>query len=295
MKKIIGIFVCMLLIATVLPVSGIVMLEKTFNPTSYENTLYVGGSDPGNYSTIQVIMENEEPIEFFDIKTPIDRKEVLSNNPPVVEIIYPTNGSIVYTRNSNISVKYADDTGLEKIELDYGGDGYQVGFGTGFYPPVKIYYLNRSMRRIRPGYNWILALAYDEEGNIGMDTAIFYYNDSNDPDLYPPETYFLHPREGDFYVFDKFRRTLNINYSIVIGKFNVVAIAEDLEWNLQKVELYIDNEVVYEQEYSNSSWDFIHWDCDKLLIGMHEIKIVAIDSYDNSAMEKLNCFIINFF
>jgi len=52
-KKLIGIFVCMLLIATVLPASGTVMVERTPMSTSLGDTLYVGGSGPGNYSTIQ--------------------------------------------------------------------------------------------------------------------------------------------------------------------------------------------------------------------------------------------------
>jgi len=52
-KKMIGIFVCMLLIGTVLPVSGTVLMERTSKPTFTGNTLYVGGSGPGNYSTIQ--------------------------------------------------------------------------------------------------------------------------------------------------------------------------------------------------------------------------------------------------
>ena len=53
MKKIVGIFVCMLLVTTVLPVSGNVLLERTSNPASVGNTLYVGGSGPGNYTSIQ--------------------------------------------------------------------------------------------------------------------------------------------------------------------------------------------------------------------------------------------------
>jgi hypothetical protein len=59
--------------------------------------------------------------------------------------------------------------------------------------------------------------------------------------------------------------------------------------------MYIGGELVYERDFSNESGDFIHWDCNKRLIGMHEIKIVATDSYNNTAIEKLNCFVINFF
>lgn len=85
-----------------------------------------------------------------------------------------------------------------------------------------------------------------------------------------------------------------INYSIVFGKFEIIFDVADVERHLQKVEIYIDEEEVYEQEFINSWWDFIRWNCNKFIIGMHEIKIVAIDSYNNSAMEKFNCFIINF-
>jgi len=50
--KLIGIFVCMLLVGTVLPISGKVMVEKS--PLSFPigKTLYVGGGGPGNYSHI---------------------------------------------------------------------------------------------------------------------------------------------------------------------------------------------------------------------------------------------------
>lgn len=45
------IIVCTLLIGTVLPVSGTVTMERTSKSTSFGNTLYVGGSGPGNYTS----------------------------------------------------------------------------------------------------------------------------------------------------------------------------------------------------------------------------------------------------
>ena len=57
-KKLIGIFVCMLLIATVLPVSGNVDVESTSMLLSSGNTLYVGGNGSGNYSSIQAAIDN---------------------------------------------------------------------------------------------------------------------------------------------------------------------------------------------------------------------------------------------
>ncbi len=57
-KKIIGIFVCMLLVGTVLPVSGNVLIDRSPLSIVNGNTLYVGGSGPGNYSTIQEAIDD---------------------------------------------------------------------------------------------------------------------------------------------------------------------------------------------------------------------------------------------
>jgi len=60
-KKLIGIFVCMLLITTVvLPVSGSVIVKRTPISTSLGDILYVGGSGPGNYSSIQSAINDAE-------------------------------------------------------------------------------------------------------------------------------------------------------------------------------------------------------------------------------------------
>ena len=73
MKKIVGILVCMLLIATALTVSGNVLLERTSISTSLGNTLYVGGSGPGNYSTIQKAIDNasdNDTVFVYDDSSP---------------------------------------------------------------------------------------------------------------------------------------------------------------------------------------------------------------------------------
>jgi len=58
-KKGIGIFVCMLLISTVFPVSGNVITDKTPIPISLNgNTLYVGGTGEGNYTNIQEAIDD---------------------------------------------------------------------------------------------------------------------------------------------------------------------------------------------------------------------------------------------
>lgn len=56
--KLIGIFICMLLVAGFFPVSGILIIERTPSTIVNGNTLYVGGDGPGNYSRIQDAIEN---------------------------------------------------------------------------------------------------------------------------------------------------------------------------------------------------------------------------------------------
>jgi parallel beta-helix repeat protein len=72
-RKIIGIFVCMLLISTVLPVSGNVIMKSSSKPLSLGTTLYVGGSDPGNYSSIQEAIDDSidgDTVFVYDDSSP---------------------------------------------------------------------------------------------------------------------------------------------------------------------------------------------------------------------------------
>jgi len=52
-KKIVGIFICILLIFTILPASANIIVDRTNNSIMPGNTLYVGGSGEGNYTRIQ--------------------------------------------------------------------------------------------------------------------------------------------------------------------------------------------------------------------------------------------------
>jgi len=72
-KKLIGIFVCMLLIATVLPVSGNVDVESNSMLLSSGNTLYVGGNGTGNYTRIQDAIDNSsngDTVFVYDDSSP---------------------------------------------------------------------------------------------------------------------------------------------------------------------------------------------------------------------------------
>lgn len=73
-NKIVGILVCTLLIvATVLPVSGTVMVEKSGMASFDGNVIYVGGSGPNNYSTIQAginAANNGDTVFVYDDSSP---------------------------------------------------------------------------------------------------------------------------------------------------------------------------------------------------------------------------------
>ena len=83
-KKIIGILVCMLLISTVvLPVSGTLTVDRTSKPLLYRGTLYVGGSGPGNYSTIQSAINDavdDDTVFVYDDSSPYNENVVVDKS-----------------------------------------------------------------------------------------------------------------------------------------------------------------------------------------------------------------------
>ena len=81
--KYIVVLICMLLITTVLSVSGTVMVESTSTSTSFGNTLYVGGSGPGNYSTIQEAIDDAsdgDTVFVYDDSSPYYENVVIDKS-----------------------------------------------------------------------------------------------------------------------------------------------------------------------------------------------------------------------
>jgi hypothetical protein len=220
------------------------------------------------------------------IKEPMD-------SPPQVEIIKPKNGTTTHKRHTNISIKCTDDNGIIYFKLQYGARHYTHTQTFYLGSAQKTYYFNGTTRKIEQGYNWMIAIAYDETGNIGTNTSNFYYNASKD--TYPPEIDIWRPNKGYLYILNEFIRYYpSINYSIILGKFNIVVVIADYEGNLQNIKLYLDERIIINQTLSNATFKGIQWDCHRPLLGMHVIKIVATDTYGNSATEQLKCFVINF-
>ena len=113
-KKLIGMFVCMLLIATVLPASGTVLLEKVSNPASFGNTLYVGGSGPGNYSTIQEAIDDSsdgDTVFVYDDSSPYHENVIIDNSINLIGEDSETtiidgsgSGTIVYVTADDVTI-----------------------------------------------------------------------------------------------------------------------------------------------------------------------------------------------
>jgi parallel beta-helix repeat protein len=82
-KKLIGIFVCMLLISTAISVSGHVSIKRSFKPLSNGATLFVGGSGPNNYSTIQEAVDTAfegDTIYVYDDSSPYNESVTISKS-----------------------------------------------------------------------------------------------------------------------------------------------------------------------------------------------------------------------
>jgi len=114
-KKIIGIFVCTLLISTVLPVTGDVMLDSSLVQFPLGNTLYVGGSGPGNYTKIQDAVndsENGDTVYVFDDLSPYYERVQINTSISLIgedrntTIIDAYGGGVViFISSDNVSIK----------------------------------------------------------------------------------------------------------------------------------------------------------------------------------------------
>jgi len=113
-KKILGIFVCMLLICTVLPASGNVMPESTLISLSSGNTLYVGGSGPENYTRIQDAVDNAsdgDTVFVFDDSSPYFERVKINKSIDLIgedrnTTIIDGNGGgvVIFISSDNVSI-----------------------------------------------------------------------------------------------------------------------------------------------------------------------------------------------
>jgi len=211
--------------------------------------------------------------------------------PPEVEILKPENNSIVYIKNASFSVECKDDDGIVTFSRGYGSKyGSGCGGGSMWHDPYHFYH-NETIKSY-PGHNWVFAMAYDENGSVGYDLNLYYYNTSKD--IYPPTIDILFPNEGDFIFCEKLLCDIKMDIAVIIGNFWIVSLVNDIENHLSATQIYLNDDLIeFDPYYNDSSWYAIMWDCDRFLFGFYEIKIIASDSFGNTASEKINCFVID--
>jgi len=101
-RQLFGIFICMLLIITVLPASGNIDVSNNLIPLSSGKTLFVGGSGPGNYSTIQ---------EAIDDSSDGDKIFVFDDSSPYIE-------NIIVDKSIDLIGENKDTTIIEGSDVD---------------------------------------------------------------------------------------------------------------------------------------------------------------------------------
>ncbi len=136
-NKLIGIFICTLLIATIFPVSGNPILNNNLIQLPLGNTLYVGGSGPGNYTKIQDAINDSEDgdtVFVFDDSSPYYENVEINKSISLIGEDRSTTvmdakrkGNIIFISSNNVSIKeitLQNSSGLNnasiKIDFDFG-------------------------------------------------------------------------------------------------------------------------------------------------------------------------------
>lgn len=157
--------------------------------------------------------------------------------------------------------------------------------------------------------HFITAIGYDSHHHYACyntwDTNIHWYNFAGisagkkwgiygavfcsiekSPDTIPPEVNITKPVDGYLYVFGKERK--NIGVTVILGKISIEVDAEDTDSDIEKVEIYIDDEIKAVLENEPYIW---LWD--EFSIGWHTIKAIAYDTADNTATDEQQVWILN--
>ena len=140
MKKFVGLIICMLLIFYVLPVSGNISIDNFYTHTVKGNILYVGGSGPGNYTTIQEAVYdamNGDTIFVFSESSPynesvtVDKSITIRGEDKLTTIIdrshHRGDAFFIYSNNVTITGFTIQNTGTG---VYIAGPGYDASYNT---------------------------------------------------------------------------------------------------------------------------------------------------------------------
>ena len=180
--------------------------------------------------------------------------QVIKDNPPVVNITYPSDGAKYYTTGNNITITVkanaSDDFGVEKVEFYVDGNKVCIDNEEPYECSVTLDIGNHTIR----------AVAYDSRNQEGNDSIkVSVVRDQ------PPTVTITYPTNG----------------ATVPPSFTIQANAED-DRGVAKVEFYIDGNKVCE-DYSAP------YTCDarNLASGSHEIRAIAFDTVGQTGSDSI--------
>ncbi|MEO0225276.1 MAG: Ig-like domain-containing protein [candidate division WOR-3 bacterium] len=185
------------------------------------------------------------------------------DNPPTINITYPTNNQIV-SGIITITTQVTDDKGIIKVEF-YLDD---ILKNTDKSSP---YTSSIDTTQISNGTHTVKAIAYDTSGQTAEKSIVIIVQNSGVNA--PPTVSITNPANG----------------SVVSGVVNIEANAQD-DIGISKVEFYVDNSLFITDTEAPYSWQ---WNTQLFSNGDHTIKVVAYDNINQTAQDIISVVVNN--
>ncbi len=149
------------------------------------------------------------------------------------------------------------------------------------YPDEPLPWVGADKYEVKEGdtVDWFYGDFSSNPGNCEILIRIHVHVSSDNT---PPSVEIRKP-SGGIYIFD--RQIISFpGFSIVIGKINVEVSANDLQCEIEKVEFYLDSNLVYIAEKEPYNWLFVEGR------GKYKLKAVAYDMAENIASDEIVLF-----
>jgi hypothetical protein len=117
------------------------------------------------------------------------------------------------------------------------------------------------------------------------------YSINRDYDNNYPEVLIPIPARGGTYIFNtRLYWGHTFSFCLVIGKIGIVAQVEYVDFNITRVEFYIDDTLAYtdtEPGYTEPGRSVYFYDWTKISFSMHTVKAIAYDEIGNSDSDEI--------
>jgi len=182
---------------------------------------------------------------------------VIDSTPPMVNIISPTENSLISSKFLDIVIEASDDSGIDCIEVYIDGK---------FIARVRVPPFTISWNCIA-GEHLLEVYAYDLYGNMNYTSVSFVV------DLVPPNVEIQSPLPNSF-----------------VGGLVTILINANDDYGIDHVEIYIDNQKIAEINNEPYVYD---WNTTNWSDGQHTITAKAFDLAGASNEESINVYVDN--